>query len=195
MTHGSREEKLIQHVVRAIKDHVEMYTHEHDVYFDQNRLTPGYQYDERLATAICHSACMIIVYWPSYLESDYCIKEIQAMLAIEKARREISGLGLRGCRLFVPVIIRGKFEDLPLEVPHGCHYLDYKGQSIRPDFNIGDDPIMSEQLYKIAEYVQELCNKMKVAEDKLFQCCEGFIFPADAETLALTSNVQPFPGR
>ena len=28
---GGREEKLIAHVVKAITDHVEMYTHEHPV--------------------------------------------------------------------------------------------------------------------------------------------------------------------
>jgi hypothetical protein len=81
---GGREEKLIQHVVRAIKDHIEMITQKHDVYFDQARLVPGYQYNDRLAQAICRSACMFVIYWPSYSESDYCLKEIRTMLGIEK---------------------------------------------------------------------------------------------------------------
>ena len=66
---GSREAKLIAHVCKAISDHVQMYTHKHEVYFDQKRLVPGYQYDECLAEAICRSACMVVVYWPAYLES------------------------------------------------------------------------------------------------------------------------------
>src|SRR6187401_3262453 len=98
---GSREAKLIQHVVDAITDHIEMYTHDHRVYFDKSRLVPGYQYDERLARAICRSACMVIVYWPSYLESEYCKKEIRTMQAIEALRRKRLGSDLDGCRLFV----------------------------------------------------------------------------------------------
>ena len=38
---GSREEKLIGHVVKAISDHVQIYTHEHEVYFDKPPWSPG----------------------------------------------------------------------------------------------------------------------------------------------------------
>ena len=195
-TPDGREGKLIQHVVRAIKDHIEMLTHEHDVYFDRARLVPGYQYDERLAKAICRSACMVVVYWPSYLESEYCKKEIRTMLAIEANRRSILGSTLHGCRLFIPLILRGRFDDLPTGLREGCHYLDYKAQAIRPDFNIGDDPIMSEQLYGVAEYIKELCDKMKCAEESLFGRCENFVYgPSSADAFEAPAAIQPFPGR
>ena len=139
---GSREQKLIGHVVKAITDHVEMYTHDCPVYFDKNRLVPGYQYDEKLAEAICRSACMVIVYWPAYLESDYCRKEIAAMLDIEEKRHRLLGKELYGCRLFIPIILRGNFDELPDKVRNKCHYLDYKAQATKPDFNIGDDEKM-----------------------------------------------------
>ena len=77
---GRLEEKLIRHVVTAIRDHIAIYTHKHEVYFDEDRLVPGYQYNEALAKAICRSACMFVIYWPSYLESDYCRKEINTIL-------------------------------------------------------------------------------------------------------------------
>jgi hypothetical protein len=93
---GGREEKIIKHVYTALKDHVEMYTHEYSVYFDEPRLVPGYQYDERLAKAICQSACMVVVYWPSYLESEYCIKELRTMLSIEEERRSLLAGELHG---------------------------------------------------------------------------------------------------
>jgi hypothetical protein len=198
-TSGGREEKLIQHVVRALKDHLEVYTHDHAVYFDQQRLVPGYEYNEALAKAICRSACMVVVYWPSYLESDYCRKEIRTMLAIEKERRELLGSALHGCRLFLPVIIRGRFEDLPREVRDGCQYLDYKAQATRPDFNIGDDPKMSEELYRVAEYVKNICDKMKAAEDRLFAKCEEFMLASvrstEIELIGSAVAPQPFPGR
>jgi len=104
------KEKLLRHVVEAVKDHIELYTHKYEVYIDKPRLVPGYQYDERLAQAICRSACMVVVYWPSYLESDYCLKEIRTMLQIERERRDVLGVGLHGCRLFIPVILRSQYQ-------------------------------------------------------------------------------------
>lgn len=196
---GGREEKLIHNVVRAIKDHFEMVTHEHQVYFDQERLVPGYQYDEHLARAICRSACMVVVYWPSYLESDYCRKELVTMLDIEKRRREVLGAKLHGCRLFIPMILRGRLDDLPQDLHDGCHYLDYTAQATQPNFNIGDDPKMSERLYEVAEYVKSLCDKLKQSETELFGQCEQFSFARAAAvttaSAAMVAPTQPFPGR
>jgi hypothetical protein len=168
------------------------------VYFDDKRLVPGYQYDEKLAEAICRSACMVIVYWPSYLESDYCKKEIEAMLDIEERRRQFLGAELHGCRLFIPVILRGKFEELPERVIRDCQYLDYKAQATKPDFNIGDDDKTSDELYRIAEYIKSLCDKMKSASDALFGKCQQYGFPApppQATDAIRPAPPQPFPGR
>ena len=196
---GSREEKLINQVFKAISDHVQMYTHEHEVFFDRRRLVPGYQYDEQLAEAICRSACMVIVYWPSYLESDYCQKEIRAMLECEQKRREILGDKLHGCRLFIPVILRGNYEDLPEGVTKDCQYLDYKAQATRPSVNIGDDETTSEELYRIAEYIKLLCDKMKLESDRLFDKCKEYGFPRPSSPAApkeiRAAPTQPFPGR
>ena len=41
--------------------------------------------------------------------------------------------------LSVPVILRGKFQDLPKDIHQDCHYLDYTKQSTQPHFNIGDE--------------------------------------------------------
>lgn len=194
---GGREEKVINHVVRALKDHIEMYTHEHGVYFDQDRLKPGYQYDERLARAICHSACMVVVFWPSYLESDYCQKEIHAMLEIEDRRRKVLGAALDGCRLFVPVLLRGKLDHLPEAVRKDCQYLDYSAQALKPNFNIGDDEAMSRQLFGVAEYVHDLCCKLKNVREQVFGGCAQFNFPIvpATPTAAVQPATQPFPGR
>lgn len=195
----NREAKIIEHVRKAIADHVQMETHEHKVFFDQQRLVPGYQYDESLAEAICRSACMVIVYWPSYLESDYCKKEIQAMLDIERKRRQLLGDALHGCRLFIPVILRGDYAHLPEAITKDCHYLDYRKQATNPNVNIGDDETMSEQLFRIAAYIKSLCDKMKPQSRRLFDRCQEFGFPT-ASAAAVAADIapappQPFPGR
>ena len=107
---------------------------------------------------------------------------------------------MHGCRLFVPVIVHGEYEDLPHELREGCQYLNYNAQSIRHDFNIGDDQGMSERLYKIAKYVKGLCDKMTAAEDKLFASCEDFVFPQDAKgngrfsSPSVRARLNPFRG-
>lgn len=186
---GSREAKLIAHVSKAISDHVQMYTHRHEVYFDQKRLVPGYQYDERLAEAICRSACMVVVYWPAYLESDYCRKELEAMLEIEERRRRALGAKLRGCRLFIPFIVRGRFEDLPEAVRQGCHYLDYSRQATNPHFNIGEDEETSSKLFEIADYIKSLCDTLLTVD--VVGRCQDYGFPARAP--AAQRNMPPPP--
>ena len=195
-TKGNREESLIKHVVKAITDHIELYTHDHPVYFDEKDLIPGYNYDERIAEAICRSACMVIVYWPSYLESDYCKKKIEAMLNVEERRHRILGDKLRGCRLFIPIILRGKFDQLPDRVRNNCQYLDYYAQTVNPHFNIGDDPKMSQELLRIAEYIKGLCDKMKGERERLFGNCQQFGFSSQEGMLEIPpAPQQPFPGR
>ncbi|AMY06953.1 TIR domain protein [Luteitalea pratensis] len=197
-TAGSREEKLIAHVFKAISDHVEMYTHTHQVYFDQKRLVPGYQYDEKLAEAICRSACMVIVYWPAYLESDYCLQEIEAMLEIEKRRRKKLGSELHGCRLIIPFIVRGRFEDLPNAVRDGCQYLDYSRQATNPHFNIGEDEETSAKLFEIANYIKSLCDKLQRVGADVVGTCKDYGFPARMQVTQpemAPPPPPPFPGQ
>jgi hypothetical protein len=196
---GNREAKIIEQVIKAISDHIQMYTHEHKVFFDKQRLVPGYQYDERLAEAICRSACMVIVYWPAYLESAYCRKEMEAMLEIERRRRAVLGDALHGCRLFIPFILRGDCDHLPAEIREGCQYLDYKKQATNPNVNLGDDEDTSERLYNIAEYIKSLCDKMRPNSQKLFENCKQYGFPTASSSETTNTNPaappQPFPGR
>jgi hypothetical protein len=192
----NREAKLIRHVVQAFSDHIEMYTHDHTVYFDEKRLVPGYQYDEKLAQAICRSACMVVIYWPAYLESDYCKKEMQTMLDIEARRRE--QLDLHGDRLFIPVIIHGRFEDLPEQLTTGTQYLDYTAQATRPNANLGNNHKMSQQLYKTAKYIKDLCDKMKKQRTDIFGECSKFSFAESTASRAANirrAPTQRFPGR
>ena len=195
----NREAKLITHVVKAITDHVQMYTHDHEVYFDNKRLVPGYQYDENLSEAICRSACMVIVYWPAYLESDYCKKELAAMLEIEERRRKLLGKELHGKRLFIPVILRGRFDELPEQITKDCQFLDYKAQAVRPNFNIGDDETMSTQLYNVAEYIHSLRGVLRNMGDALFGTCRDYAFPGPLGQQFANAikppGPPPFPGR
>ena len=118
------------------------------------------------------------------------------MLAIEKRRNELLGDKLRGSRLFIPVILRGAYSELPEMVTKNCQYLDYTKQSTNPGFNIGDDSDMSEKLFKIAEYITNLCKMMKSIEKQLFAHCDTFCFSDVAPAIpASATSAQPFPGQ
>jgi hypothetical protein len=196
---GNREDRMIQQVVKAFGDHLSVVTHEHEIYYDKKRLAPGFQYDERLAEAICRSACMVIVYWPSYLESEYCKQEIEAMLEVERLRREVLSGDLHGCRLFIPVILRGNLTDLHPNVTNGCNHLDYRQQALQPNTNLDEDPVMSEKLYETVEYIKFLCDKIKPHSEKLLDHCHCFNFPSSTTSpstaMIQAAPQQPFPGR
>jgi hypothetical protein len=95
------------------------------------------------------------------------------------------------------LILRGSKDDLPYDLGKDCQYLDYTRQATQPNFNIGDSEEMSEKLFKVAEYVKPLCDKMKAAEHTLFGGCDGFSFPQEAAAIdeACIPRTQPFPGR
>jgi hypothetical protein len=194
---GSLEEKLIQTTRKALQDYIEPYTHDHKVFFDEERLRPGYQYNEILATAICQSACMIILYWPSYEESHYCLKEMKTMLALEKFRRRIIEDDLRGCRLLVPIIFR-RSRELPEELTGDCQYLDCSRQSTSANFNFDDDPALTKKLDEIGDYVKTLCDKMTPVHDELFANCRKYTFPrfrVGPKHSIDQRYLQPFPGQ
>ena len=81
----------------------------------------------------------------------------------------------------------------------GCQFLDYKAQATKPDINIGEDEKTSEELYRIAEYIKALCDKLKAASDTLFAKCQQYSFPAPAAPTdpdaIQPAPPQPFPGR
>src|SRR5262245_13179378 len=87
-----------QKLIGAIKSALDPYTRE-PICYDKDRMLPGYNHEEILATDICRSAVMIVLYLPAYLESDYCRRELEAMRRVEVLRRDLLGDRLRGKRM------------------------------------------------------------------------------------------------
>ena len=63
------------------------------IYRDEVRLDGGDFYNRELALALCQSACMVMIYTPTYfdLESTYCAREYRAMEILESTRLELLG--------------------------------------------------------------------------------------------------------
>src|SRR4051812_48400730 len=90
----SDKSELWESIVTQVKEMLENYigaSMREQVYFDKDRLKPGYSLDESLVKAICESVCMIVAYGPLYHTSNYCLQEFMAMEKIEERRAQILG--------------------------------------------------------------------------------------------------------
>src|SRR5215208_4194003 len=88
--HGRKD--LTKTFIDQLKETLESYLEpwlDEEVYIDEDRLLPGYRYNEALAKAICQSICMIVVYTPKYERHSYCRREFAAMERIERSRKEL----------------------------------------------------------------------------------------------------------
>lgn len=93
--HGQRKlaERIINDLYETLSGELELLRDE-QVFLDRERLRGGYFYNEALAEALCHSACMIVVFTPTYFSRNhtYCAREYKAMEELEKKRlRLLSG--------------------------------------------------------------------------------------------------------
>src|SRR5688572_10566725 len=100
---------------------------EEDIYVDYERLKGGQFIDANLGRAIYESACMVMVYHPTYFDLDhtYCAREYRAMVALEQQRLPLLADSRdRGQGLIIPVILRGK-DTLPDEIANHRFYEDF----------------------------------------------------------------------
>src|SRR6185503_15991751 len=84
---------FIEQLTEMLKGFLEIYMEE-EVYKDDERLKPGYKFNESLAEAICQSVCMIVVYSPIYENRTYCLREYATMEKIEEDRFKLIGQAL-----------------------------------------------------------------------------------------------------
>lgn len=125
-------------------------------YIDHDRLSPGYRYNGALAQAICESVCMVAIVVPKYFNHEYCLQELATMEKIQNTRTRKIGqnaLGNRG--LIIPVVLRGKIENLPEKMSQHIHCCDFS------DFNTACRKVHKimpyiREIEKIAEYIYDL---------------------------------------
>ncbi len=103
--------RFISDLDEALSSELEAYFPPQAVIFkDTERLATGEYLDERIARAICESACLIAVYTPSYLhpEHPYCAREFRAMEQLEQRRFEaVSTKSDKSGSLIIPIVYRG----------------------------------------------------------------------------------------
>lgn len=189
---------VTKQVIGAVRNALGFYT-KAPLYLDEDRLKASYNHNEILAEAICESACMVILYYPAYRDSDYCQREMLAMRAIEERRLSLLGRHLHGKRMFAPIMIRGTRQQLPDFVRDDCLALDYSRQALTAE-DISSQSEVREKLFGLAEAIADVWNLLRDEPTLRAVDCQGTVMPSLLRTTAQSdilagAPVQPFPGR
>ncbi len=179
--------RFIKSLKKALDDSLEPHVQER-IYLDQGRLAPGYNFEPALATAMCKSACWVLVYSPRYMKQDFCRAEYEAMQQLEAQRRKaLDGKLPREHGLIIPVLFRGADAQIPKEILAARHYADFrKFNLISPD--ISRNTTYVEAIEEIAAYIASLC-----ALPAATHACDQFEMPQPPP--APPSEPLEFPGR
>ena len=193
---GNLMKSFIDQLKKALEDYLEPWLDE-KVFIDEDRLQPGYHYNDVFANAICQSICMIVVYSPKYERHSYCLREYQAMESIEKKRLELLGdKSFPGQGMIIPIIFRGEKEDIPLKFENCIHYSDFSKFTLA-SVDINTNPEFIIQIEKIAKYIYK-CYKNLNEQTDICSECNSFKLPTDEEIQPWREQPKKqmvFPGR
>jgi TIR domain len=137
--------------VRQLKKQLKWWLPNSPVFFDEDGLKVGDQFNEELAFQLCRSACMVMFFSPLHFDvmHPYCALEYQAMLRLEKQRLGPAVENLRNKGLIFPVVFRG-LECLPREISASRNYENFDHIVVESDFEQRD---CQERLMEIAKQI------------------------------------------
>jgi hypothetical protein len=183
--HGQR--KLVQRIVNDLYDalcsELEAQFGRDAVYLDRDRLQGGDFYNEALATALCQSVCMIVVFTPAYFDHEhtYCTREYKAMERLETERLRLLPPAYRKHGLIIPIVFRGE-KYFPQELKESRQYHNF-GDFLLCDPEIWRHPHYASKIKEIADYIADRCSEFRALarQDDPCSCCEEFTLPTEEE--------------
>lgn len=171
---------IVQSLYDALSSEMEWQVSDLDVFVDWERLEGGVFLDEALAMNLCNSTCMLVVYTPTYFDSDFCAREYKAMLELEEERLKLLNPSDRQYGLIIPLVCRGE-KFLPQEIKRrlyynfDCYFLFGGRRVIRQNQSYG------EKIRQIGAYIAARCKKFKGLTLDPCSICEDFKLPTDEE--------------
>lgn len=185
--HGEGElmRRFIEDLTTALKSYLEPFFDE-KIYIDEERLEPGYFYNETLATALCQSVCMIVVYVPKYERHSYCLREFEAMERIELRRKQVTKLG-RDKGMIIPIILRGS---PPEKIRSRRQMIDFsKYTTVSP--KISRNKAYVEKIDKAAKSIYALFQELKSGGQDVCSNCDEFALPTEQDVQPWTAPAEP----
>jgi hypothetical protein len=131
------------------------------VFLDVERLQGGMFYNEALATSLCTSVCMVMLYWPTYFSTDhtFCSREYKAMERLEAQRLSLLPDPLQRQKgLIIPIVFRD-FDQIPDEVRTNRLVVNFEAHSLRR--NMGQKQEFISDINKIGSYIAERCRAFR----------------------------------
>lgn len=159
------------------------------VFIDEARLQAGDRYNEVLASAICQSVCMIVIYSPKYEAHPYCLREYAGMERLEEKRLRLIPNRQRG--LIIPVIFRGT-ANLPPQITATRQYYDFSGYSLASP-SISSNSKYAEEIRKIADTIYAFYEDLKRANPDPCVGCDTFQLPREDELQPWRAGGTPAP--
>jgi hypothetical protein len=181
---------FVEQLVEGFQSELGPYFTEEELYVDYERLQPGYKYNTALARSICRSVAMVVVYTPTYERSDYCLREYAAMQRLEQKRlAALAGTGADERGLVIPVVLRGRIENLPESITRHTHYADFR------HFSTADKRLVRNHQYvdrigELALYIHRLHVDLCAAGVEPEECDE-FTLPNEADAEGLGRGAPP----
>jgi len=154
-----RNRAIIQQTVDALKAELDGRV-PLPVFRDVERLKGGTFYNEALATSLCSSVCMVMLYWPTYFSSEhtFCSREYKAMVRLEEQRLKLlTDPLLRQDGLIVTIAFRD-FDQIPDEIKKNRLVKNFEAHSLRP--NMARNREFINDIYEIGTYITERCRTL-----------------------------------
>jgi hypothetical protein len=189
-----------QQIVEALQGELEMRTSQ-EVFRDIERLRGGEFYNETLATALCQSMCMLMLYWPTYFSPDhtFCSREYKAMEKLEGERRKLLNDPREQGKGLIITIALLDFHSIPQEIRGSRQCYDFEPYTLRGDMR--RIPEFKSKIREIGDYIAERCKAYSAIPEPPDICegCHTFSLPTEADVLPWLSEVVhpgvPFPNR
>lgn len=195
-------ERIVNELHDALRDQLQLrVTTPGDIIaIDRDRLKGGMFYNPALASALCESACMVVVFTPTYFDpkNTYCAREYKAMELLECER--LKSVGKEDDRfngLIIPIVFCG-WKRLPKEIKNRRQ--SYRFDKFRTyNKHLGKISLYSEQIIEIAEYIADRYDQLNHLGSDPCASCDTFALPDEVEIRpwleTIVSPPMPFPLR
>lgn len=146
-----------------------------DIFIDIQKINGAYFLKAKFSKALCHSACYILIYTPTYFNAEklYCTAEFLTMKEIEQQRHTILGQITPLKSLIIPIVLRGKdtipaiFDDIAYRVEF--HNWNNTGRKIKKDKKYAG------VINDIAKNISELYKEFEPHATAMMDACKDTI--------------------
>ncbi len=172
-------ERFILDLCSALRNELAMQLDE-DIYVDRQRMQIGTTFNEALASALCRSVCMVMVYTPTYFSRQhlYCAREFKAMEGIEGSRlAHLSERDRREHGLILPVVLRG-MGSLPDELRNRRHCYNFERFSLTSR-ELARNKAFEAEVREMAEVIVQRKRLLDAVGTDMTCNCNQFTFPSE----------------